>query len=75
MQPFHLDEPSDVLARLRAAHKLIIQVLLLAGAEAWSACASGKSACEQAEAGGDEAAVALLEQWDKGGTNCESRLV
>ena len=72
VQPPALDELPDVLARLQAAHALIIQVRLLSGAEAWSTCVSGRSAWERALAGGDATAVALLEEWDRGGTTCVS---
>lgn len=49
---------------------LIIQVLLLAGANPWSA-GPGGSAWNRAEACGDVAAYGLLTEWNRdGGENC-----
>lgn len=69
--PFHLAEPAEVVQRLQNAHVLIIQVLLLAGAEMGVAGQDGSSAWDKAERGGDDVARALLAEWDRGGANCE----
>lgn len=70
VQPFDLAEPPDVLVRLEAAHGLIIQVLLLGGAELHLAGLDGTTACDKAGLGGDGVALGLLAEWDNGDVAC-----
>lgn len=65
------DEPSKVLCQLQKAHVLIIQVLLLSGAEPSAAGADGQTAWSRAEKGGDAEAFRILSEWDSGTVDCE----
>ena len=71
VQPFpEFDEATDVLERLRNAHALVIQVLLLAGAEPSAVGAGGLTVWNHVEAGCDPVAVRLLAEWDSGTVEC-----
>lgn len=71
VQPFpEFDEATDVLERLRNAHALVIQVLLLAGAEPSAVGAGDLTVWNHVEAGCDPVAVRLLAEWDSGTVEC-----
>ncbi|KAK4701822.1 hypothetical protein P7C70_g4403, partial [Phenoliferia sp. Uapishka_3] len=68
IQPFppRHDQPEALSNRLENARRLIIQALLLRGADPWGSNASGRSVDKAAEAGRDELALGLLTTWVEG---------